>query len=160
MLPNKWHFIKYETTPSQTAKYAKINPCLVPYECSSDEDEVFDNHQHLAETDSTGSSFRGQYEALDETYQPPDTSTSQDSCVDNTETSSKETELEEETRNNNDIRNARKRKKKADEGEWIRIKNKRLRMKGEAYLGFSKNKGEKIKQNHPRRARTLKGTCN
>lgn len=57
----------------------------------------------------------------------------------------------------NNANSARKRKKKADKNEWMRNKNKLLRMSGEEYLGFSKNRGQKIKQNTPRRARALKG---
>lgn len=53
----------------------------------------------------------------------------------------------------------RKRKNKADEKDWTRIKNKKLRMEGKAYLGFKKE-GSKIKQNCQRLRRSLKPACN
>ncbi|KAK5643905.1 hypothetical protein RI129_007750 [Pyrocoelia pectoralis] len=72
--------------------------------------------------------------------------------------------LEEEqdgtkTDDENEINCARKRKRKPDKNDWVRNKNKRLRMQGKAYLGFTKNKGEKIKQNMPRKERNFKKTC-
>ncbi|VEN51644.1 unnamed protein product [Callosobruchus maculatus] len=53
----------------------------------------------------------------------------------------------------------RKKQRYADEKNWQRNKNKRLRMKGQKYLGFSKKKGGKIEQNHPRAERKLKARC-
>nr|CAH7713344.1 unnamed protein product [Callosobruchus chinensis] len=50
----------------------------------------------------------------------------------------------------------RKEQKYADEKNWKRNKNKRLRMKGQKYMGFSKKKGETIKQNCPRGEGRLK----
>ncbi|VEN47635.1 unnamed protein product [Callosobruchus maculatus] len=58
--------------------------------------------------------------------------------------------------NNNSVR---KKQKYADEKNWQRNKNKRLRMKGQKYRGFFKKKGGKIEQNHPRAERKLKARC-
>nr|CAI5836823.1 unnamed protein product [Callosobruchus analis] len=96
-------------------------------------------------------------ETLDRTYEPLAVSSfSQDSYKVDIISFSEETEFEVAE---NNISNTRKRKKIADESEWIRIKNKRLRMKGKAYLGFSKKGGGKVKLNQPRVPRTLKKTC-
>lgn len=67
--------------------------------------------------------------------------------------------VEEEANHQEEINKTRKRKKQADDKDWTHIKNKKLRMEGKAYLGFTKE-GVKIKQNRPRQERKLKLTCN
>lgn len=49
----------------------------------------------------------------------------------------------------------RMRKKVADQSEWKRVKTQKLRMKGQAYLGFSRNKHNAFKHNIIRSARKL-----
>ncbi|VEN59961.1 unnamed protein product, partial [Callosobruchus maculatus] len=146
------YFELSETIPDP-AKNPQMKHRLVPYECFSDEDEGSgESDQLVCEPLTTGSSFD-----KDKTFEPSAvSSSSQDSYEGDIFSYSEDTELEDAQ---NNIDSARKRKKVADESEWVRIKNKRLRMQGKAYLGFSKKRGEKIKQNQPREARTLKKTC-
>lgn len=50
----------------------------------------------------------------------------------------------------------RKRRIKADPSQWKRTNNKRLRMEGKSYMGFSKGSGGKMQQNCPRQERQMK----
>lgn len=50
----------------------------------------------------------------------------------------------------------RKRSKTADPAKWKRNINEKLRMEGKSYLGFTKNKNEKIKR---KVARKIKSRC-
>nr|CAI5834545.1 unnamed protein product [Callosobruchus analis] len=58
-----------------------------------------------------------------------------------------------------DMSEGRKRKHKADPNKWKKIKNQNLRMEGKQYLGYTKPKNKKIKQNQIRAARSLKPGC-
>lgn len=53
----------------------------------------------------------------------------------------------------------RKRQKIANKNNWKRIKNERLRMKGEEYLGFSRDKNKNFKQNVIRPSRQIGERC-
>ncbi|KAF5279993.1 hypothetical protein FQA39_LY05374 [Lamprigera yunnana] len=78
-----------------------------------------------------------QYSTASVSSELSDTSTTQDNYEDDTDTTSEEAEEETESAdsmNNNDINSERQRKIKSDKDEWIRNKNKRLRMQGKAYL--------------------------
>ncbi|KAK5647883.1 hypothetical protein RI129_002775 [Pyrocoelia pectoralis] len=59
---------------------------------------------------------------------------------------------------NVEINVGRTRRLKSNEKEWKRTKNKKLRMEGKSYLGFSRL-GDKILQNKNRLARCIKPTC-
>lgn len=58
-----------------------------------------------------------------------------------------------------DINEGRKRKKVANKSEWKRVKNQKLRMKGQEYLGFSRDKSKTFKQSTIRSARRLGARC-
>ncbi|CAH1989518.1 unnamed protein product [Acanthoscelides obtectus] len=58
-----------------------------------------------------------------------------------------------------DMNEGRKIKITADKNEWKRNKSKLLRMKGEDYLGFSRDKDKNFKHNTPRPARKLGMAC-
>nr|CAI5866567.1 unnamed protein product [Callosobruchus analis] len=58
-----------------------------------------------------------------------------------------------------DMSEGRKRKHKADPNKWKKIKNQNLRMEGKQYLGYTKPKNKKMKQNQIRAARSLKPGC-
>ncbi|XP_050293836.1 uncharacterized protein LOC126734307 isoform X1 [Anthonomus grandis grandis] len=53
----------------------------------------------------------------------------------------------------------RKRRISADQSQWIRERNKNLRVRGKKYVGFSRENG-KYQQNINRGERKLKGGCN
>ncbi|XP_022829230.1 uncharacterized protein LOC111358350 [Spodoptera litura] len=54
----------------------------------------------------------------------------------------------------------RKRLANRDPGNWKKLKNKKLRMLGEEYLGYTKPKDRKLKQDKIRPARKLGDRCN
>ncbi|CAH1106899.1 unnamed protein product [Psylliodes chrysocephalus] len=58
-----------------------------------------------------------------------------------------------------DMTEGRKRKNIADKSEWKRNKNQMLRMKGEDYVGFSRDKNKNFKHNIPRAARKIGEPC-
>lgn len=58
-----------------------------------------------------------------------------------------------------DINEGRIRKKVADKNEWKRVKNQKLRMKGQAHLAFSRDKYKTFKHNTIRPARRLGNRC-
>nr|CAI5858394.1 unnamed protein product [Callosobruchus analis] len=58
-----------------------------------------------------------------------------------------------------DMSEGRKRKHKADPNKWKKIKKQNLRMEGKQYLGYTKPKNKKMKQNQIRAARSLKPGC-
>ncbi|CAG9773208.1 unnamed protein product [Ceutorhynchus assimilis] len=94
-------------------------------------------------------------------YQPEseinnNSSDSEDSeMIDRTENVNLDAEIGNQEENNK----ARKRRLVANSEEWKRNKNKKLRLEGKPYLGFSKKKGEKMKQDTQRVERRLKETC-
>lgn len=53
----------------------------------------------------------------------------------------------------------RKRRHRADKNKWKKNENKKLRMEGKQYLGFTKRKGETMKQNEIRPPRSMEPTC-
>lgn len=53
----------------------------------------------------------------------------------------------------------RKRQRNSDPNNWKKNKNKKLRMQGEEYLGYSKPRNMKLKQNIVRPARRLRTRC-
>lgn len=53
----------------------------------------------------------------------------------------------------------RKRKLKANPNNWKKIKNQKLRMLGQEYLGYTKPKNKKMKQYKIRPARKLGSAC-
>ncbi|CAG9764937.1 unnamed protein product [Ceutorhynchus assimilis] len=97
----------------------------------------------------------------DSDYQPEseinnNSSDSEDSeMIDRTENANLDAEIGNQEENNK----ARKRRLVANSEEWKRNKNKKLRLEGKPYLGFSKKKGEKMKQDTQRVERRLKETC-
>ncbi|CAG9764698.1 unnamed protein product [Ceutorhynchus assimilis] len=97
----------------------------------------------------------------DSDYQPEseinnNSSDSEDSeMIDRTENANLEAEIGNQEENNK----ARKRRLVANSEEWKRNKNKKLRLEGKPFLGFSKKKGEKMKQDSQRVERRLKETC-
>lgn len=52
----------------------------------------------------------------------------------------------------------RKRQRVVDSSKWKKHKNRKLRLEGEAYLGYSRKEG-KVKQDTPREKRKLGPTC-
>lgn len=54
----------------------------------------------------------------------------------------------------------KRKRKKADINEWKHNKNQKLRMKGKAYIGFTSDKNNNIKQDILRQARKISLTCN
>ncbi|XP_050498559.1 uncharacterized protein LOC126879520 [Diabrotica virgifera virgifera] len=102
---------------------------LVPYECSSDEDETYEatNTSDVQESSHTGINNNIERNLVN---------------------------------TNSDVEVIMKSKRKLgqNKNEWKRYKNKKLRMKGEVYMGFSKKSG-KIKQSMPRKAKSLKEAC-
>ena len=54
-----------------------------------------------------------------------------------------------------DVSAGRKRKITADKSQWKRVKNQELRMKGQDYLGFSRDKNKNFKHNTPREREKL-----
>lgn len=67
-------------------------------------------------------------------------------------------EVEKEIRDQNEIVIKKRRKIKCPEN-WHDIKNKRLREEGKAYVGWSRNKGQKHKRGADREARQMGPRC-
>ncbi|KAL1516317.1 hypothetical protein ABEB36_000236 [Hypothenemus hampei] len=60
---------------------------------------------------------------------------------------------------NIEVNNELKKRKRSNKENWTRVKNKRLRMEGQKYLGFNKTEDGKIQQTSERIARSLKPAC-
>lgn len=58
-----------------------------------------------------------------------------------------------------DMNEGRKRRHRPSQSEWKKNKNKKLRMEGKEYLGYTKPKGQVMKQNQVRETRSLRPAC-
>lgn len=131
------------TSNADVLENPKIHPNLssrlVPYDSS--------DHDSLVE---------------DETYEPESEIT--DSDNEQTEIQKTTTRNQESIDENheliNNMQECRKRQISAAKDKCKREKNKKLRMQGKQYLGFTKKRGEKMKHDHLRDGRSMKPACN
>lgn len=133
------------STTLETETVSNYEDCIVPRNLHCDIEVPYE----IEGNEDSGDS--------DKSYKPTDESNT-DSNIQAVEESVPIPAIENEANDEEDINKARKKKRKADENDWIRTKNKKLRMEGKAYTGFSKEEG-KIKQNYPRQERRLQETC-
>ncbi|CAK1593378.1 unnamed protein product [Parnassius mnemosyne] len=133
--------------------------------CSSVPPSYFSNNENTAFIEpepfnliDETSSYDGDYSGddTDVTYCPSDT----DQASSN---SSSQLLLDEPSTSSGiyhgNTNEGRKRQIKGDSNNWRKIKNKKLRMLGQEYLGYSKPKNGKLKQDRVRTARQLGDRC-
>lgn len=128
-------------------------------ECS--EDQIISNNSHNFASTSNHCSVPVEETPGSDVYSDHETDL-EDVNYSSEDSLSKSEEEQVDENSQSEILKKRKRSKKynVDRNKWKRMENQLKRMKGDAYLGFTKKRNEKWKHDKPRQKRQMKERCN